>query len=97
MRVCPIQRNECATDFHTVTATRSADVPRITLLGWRLQSNGLLVAVALGHPTANMVQCILVTDMLVSKLVSKHLYRTEPMPAVSIDTEYQMPVSVSPH
>ena len=30
-RVCPIQRNEFATDFHPVAATRSADVPRVML------------------------------------------------------------------
>ena len=29
--VCPIQRNEFATDFHPVAATRSADVPRVML------------------------------------------------------------------
>jgi len=34
----------------------------------------------------------------VSVLVSKHFFDTdtEPMPAVSVDTEYLMPVSVSP-
>jgi len=31
-RVCPIQRNKFATDFHPVATTRSADVPHIMLL-----------------------------------------------------------------
>ena len=50
-RVCPIQRNEFATDFHPVAATWSVSCY------WRLQRNGLLVAVALGRPTVIMVQC----------------------------------------
>jgi len=31
VRVCPIERNEFAADFHPVAATRSANVPRIML------------------------------------------------------------------
>ena len=89
----------------------------------RLQRNGLLVAVALGRPTAIMVRCIpavsvtfkrrwvLLLSLMcaveteddytcpVSVLVSKHFfrnrYRTDA--GVSADTEYPMPVSVSPY
>ena len=52
--VCPIQRNEFATDFYPVAPTRSADVPSV-LCYRRLQRNGILVAVALSRPTAIIV------------------------------------------
>ena len=103
---------------------REAQMCHVLSYQW-LQRIGLLVAVALQHPAAIMVQCMRVNATLkrkrvasiidvrrrlwlfslhrcdvcaVSVLVSKHFSDTdtESIPAVSADTEYPMPVSVSP-
>jgi len=62
VRVCPIRRNEFATDFYLIAATRSVDVPSV-LCYRRLQRHGLLVAVALSRPTAIMVRGILAVSV----------------------------------
>ena len=93
----------------------------------RFQRNGLLVAVALGRPTAIMVRCrpavsvtfkrrwVLLLSLMCAvetrgRLFSLHVGSigagieafffdtdTEPLLAVSADTEYPVPASVSPY
>jgi len=128
VRVCPIQRNEFATDFHPVAATRSADVPRIMLPA--TSKEWAISGCSTGASNCDyMVQCTLVSVMFkrswalllslicavetedscfrYTEMMHKRYrcwYRsiffdtdTEPMPAVSVDTKYPMPVSVSPY